>query len=336
MNEESRRRLIDYCLGLMEGMPRYSGMGREEKLAVILPIVDNEYLDLRNDWAMKYVFSHKSLLLMLINDILGTAFSDLEYRPNENLKLRREDKTVIYDVICRTASGEMVAVEVQKTERFDQKDRLVYYAAQLIRSEKRSGSGNYFIAPVYVICIMDYATPHIPETSPEQLLFKYRLREDTTGELYGNQQTICLMELPRCQLATAHLDNPVAEWFHIFKSLTNFALESRDAGGRFAELMDVARVSGLDERQIKQYLTDMISDEERYSIALAGEKRGFEKGITEGVAKGREEGRAEGLEEGREQNRLDTAKKMLALGIAPEVIVKVTGLTLDENGNFKG
>ncbi len=36
MNEESRRRLIDYCLGLMEGMPQYSGMGREEKLAGIL------------------------------------------------------------------------------------------------------------------------------------------------------------------------------------------------------------------------------------------------------------------------------------------------------------
>lgn len=53
MNEESRRRLIDYSLGLMEGMPRYSGMDREERLAVILPIVDNEYLDLRNDWAQK-------------------------------------------------------------------------------------------------------------------------------------------------------------------------------------------------------------------------------------------------------------------------------------------
>lgn len=30
MDEEARRRLIDYCLGLMEGMPRYSGMDEEE------------------------------------------------------------------------------------------------------------------------------------------------------------------------------------------------------------------------------------------------------------------------------------------------------------------
>ena len=70
----------------------------------------------------------------------------------------------------------------------------------------------------------------------------------------------------------------------------------------------------------------MISDEERYNIALAGEKRGFEKGITEGVAKGREEGRAEG----REQNRLDTAKKMLAKGYPVEAVSDITGLSSED------
>lgn len=66
----------------------------------------------------------------------------------------------------------------------------------------------------------------------------------------------------------------------------------------------------------------MISDEERYSIAIAGEKRGFEKGVSEGIAKGREEGR--------EQNRLDTAKKMLADGLPVEKISQYTDISIKD------
>ena len=45
--------------------------------------------------------------------------------------------------------------------------------------------------------------------------------------------------------------------------------------------------------------------------------------------KGREEGRAEGREEGREEERLNTARKMKALGMPIDLISQVTGLSIE-------
>jgi hypothetical protein len=53
-----------------------------------------------------------------------------------------------------------------------------------------------------------------------------------------------------------------------------------------------------------------------------GRKEGVEKGIKKGIEKGRKEGRKEG--------QMKMAKKLLAGGISPEIIVRASGLTLDE------
>ena len=37
----------------------------------------HKYLDLRVDWAFKYVFSKKGILLKLLNDILPPTITDL-------------------------------------------------------------------------------------------------------------------------------------------------------------------------------------------------------------------------------------------------------------------
>ena len=49
----------------------------------------------------------------------------------------------------------------------------------------------------------------------------------------------------------------------------------------------------------------------------------------EGRMEGREEGRAEGRAEGREEERLNTARKMKALGMPNDLISQVTGLSVE-------
>ena len=57
---------------------------------------------------------------------------------------------------------------------------------------------------------------------------------------------------------------------------------------------------------------------------------GREEGISIGLATGREEGISIGLERGAYQNKLETARKLIIRGYAPEEIADVSGLSLSQ------
>ena len=71
---------------IMETFEDYDVQEQEE-----VPVV-GKYLDLRVDWAFKYVFSKKEILLKLLNDILPPTITDLEYLPNEIPVMSAKDK----------------------------------------------------------------------------------------------------------------------------------------------------------------------------------------------------------------------------------------------------
>ena len=58
------------------------------------------------------------------------------------------------------------------------------------------------------------------------------------------------------------------------------------------------------------------------------------EGIAEGRAEGIAEGRAEGFEEGMEKAQYNMAKKMKADNVPYEIIVKYTGLSVEEIENI--
>ena len=52
-------------------------------------------------------------------------------------------------------------------------------------------------------------------------------------------------------------------------------------------------------------------------------------GYEEGLHTGREEGISIGLERGAYENKLETAKKLLSMGLSPEQVAQGTGLPLE-------
>ena len=71
------------------------------------------------------------------------------------------------------------------------------------------------------------------------------------------------------------------------------------------------------------YATDMaVLKEEAYEDGLfVGLATGREEGISIGLATGREEGAY--------QNKLETARRLLAMGLEPEQVAQGTGLSLE-------
>ena len=316
--EEQYLKRYRHCRRLIENDGRFVGMTDEEKDAYAQRLATPEYLDLTCDWAFKYLFqNHPELLVRLLNDILQEDIMSVEFRNTELTEISPQDKRILFDLLCRTPGG-TILVEMQKASRFDQRDRLLFYGSRLVTRQVKRGDEEYVLAPVKVICIMNYEDEH-PNSPEGKILYHYRLREIETAEPFGDRMSFYLLELPRIMRYTDEYDSPVAAWCRIFRNFAIFAKSRSEKDAEFERLERAMRVSGLDDQEIDNYFSDMMTEKEMHPYIKGAEQQGYRKGFKAGV----EQGTAEGVEKGIEK----VAKSMLSLGIPVEQIGIATGLS---------
>ena len=320
--EEQYLKRYRHCCRLIENDVRFVGMTDEEKDAYAQRLATPEYLDLTCDWAFKYLFqSHPDLLVRLLNDILQEDIMSVEFRNTELTEMSSQDKRIFFDLLCRTPGG-TILVEMQKASRFDQRDRLLFYGSRLVTRQVKRGDEEYVLAPVKVICIMNYEDEH-PNSPEGKILYHYRLREIETAEPFGDRMSFYLLELPRIMRYTDEYDSPVAGWCRIFRNFAIFAKSRSEKDAEFVRLERAMRVSGLDDQEIDNYFSDMMTEKEMRPYIKGAEQQGYRKGFKAGV----EQGTAEGVEKGIEKGIEKVAKSMLSLGIPVEQIGIATGLS---------
>lgn len=320
--EELFRRRYSLCRELMEERDRFRNLSEMEKDAIAQRLSQSQYLDLTSDWAFKHLFyNHKDLLIMLLNDILEEKIVDVEFRNSELTKMFERDKSVVFDLRCHTDSGEEMIVEMQKTYRKDQRDRLFYYGASMIRSQLESGVRNFRLNPVKIICIMNYEEPH-SLVCDDKIIFQYRPMEVETGEPYGEQLSIYFFELPRVMRLTGNFESPVAGWCGIFRNITNFVELRKGNYGQFQRVVEAMAVRSLSEVDIREYFNDMMTLEDMEPYIEGGHELGYRKGLSEGLKKG--------LEQGREEGRMTLARALVKAGFPVDAIVSAAGLSPSE------
>ena len=316
--EEQYLKRYRHCCRLIENDGRFVGMTDEEKDAYAQRLATPEYLDLTCDWAFKYLFqNHPELLVRLLNDILQEDIISVEFRNTELTEISPQDKRILFDLLCRTPGG-TILVEMQRTSRFDQRDRLLFYGSRLVTRQVKRGDEEYVLTPVKVICIMNYEDDH-PDSPEDKILYHYSLREVETAEPFGDRMSFYLLELPRIMRYTDEYDSPVAAWCRIFRNFAIFAKSRSEKDAEFVRLERAMRVSGLDDQEIDNYFSDMMTEKEMRPYIKGAEQQGYRKGFKAGV----EQGTAEGVEKGIEK----VAKSMLSLGIPVEQIGIATGLS---------
>lgn len=144
--EEQYLKRYRHCRRLIENDGRFVGMTDEEKDAYAQRLATPEYLDLTCDWAFKYLFqNHPELLVRLLNDILQEDIMSVEFRNTELTEISPQDKRILFDLLCRTPGG-TILVEMQRTSRFDQRDRLLFYGSRLVTRQVKRGDEEYVLA----------------------------------------------------------------------------------------------------------------------------------------------------------------------------------------------
>ena len=61
----------------------------------------------------------------------------------------------------------------------------------------------------------------------------------------------------------------------------------------------------------------------------AGREDGLQVGLQQGLQQGLQRGIEQGLEQGAHQNKLETARNLLAEGVASQIVARCTGLPME-------
>ncbi len=312
---------------------RFRVLSQEEKEDLIIRIATSTYIDLLSDWAFKHVFGHDERnLMLLLNDILPEEIVHIDYDPNEIDLWKGDDKKVIMDVLCHTADGRKIIVEMQRADKEFLRNRLLYYGASMIHTQLHKGDSYGDLMPVYVICFMNFKLQH----DTDKLIYTYQLRE-TTGDGYTRKSllNLHLCELPRFAGEPGKAATPIEVWFDILQNMSNFASRPERYGSKYDAIFESSLQSPIPDQDKLQYFRSMfdndvrsyLTDEDRQEIAQEYYAKGAQAGFEKGVEKGVEQGIGQGIQQGIQQGIEQVALKMKAERIPDATIAAVTGLS---------
>ena len=129
------------------------------------------------DYGFKFLFGReveKELLIDFLNDLLvgEHVITDIQFLNNEQQPEVKTERGLIYDIYCRTNTGEHIIVEMQNREQPYFKDRALFYLSRAITQQARKGIWNFQLDAVYGVFFMNFVMDKdIPLKSERMLSF---------------------------------------------------------------------------------------------------------------------------------------------------------------------
>ncbi|GHT95793.1 hypothetical protein FACS1894141_5040 [Spirochaetia bacterium] len=244
-------------------------------------------------------------------------------------RLWKRDKQGVLDIKVNTHSGKVVQIEVQVRQFPPMRSRIVYYLSKMLIEQMKAGYDYQKLQQTISVVICD----HVLLKDETNYLNTYELRNVKSGNCFTDLLKVIILELPK--VPKEDDGTAVWPWMQFFKCRTvkevdMLATKHPEVSGPVAE---IKRLSWSERRR-------KIADEkerirrDNFAMMEYAKERGMAEGKAEGLAKGKAagmaEGKAAGLAEGEAKNRIETARKMKALGLSMGAITEVTGLGPEE------
>ena len=280
------------------------------------PIIGRYARIIMDDW-FKRTFGtepNKGLLIMLLKElILEHDIKDLTYVQQEHINPFPGKKDALIDVECVDTDGTRFIVEMQVArQRFFYERSLFYSTFGIQQQVEKSSSMDYGFPPVYFVGFMDFSL----HEGSDRVLYQYSLRENETGEEMTRSLQFVFLELTNCRKALTPeatlLDN-FCYALHNMEHLTDRPEELKEE--IFKRLFKTAEIATFTPEERIKYENDMTTERDIQNyISYAREK---------------------GLEEGMEKGLLEAARNMLAEGFSIDLVVKCTGLSIEQVKELK-
>ena len=241
---------------------------------------------------------------------------DLKYLDKEKIGLSDGDRSLIYDILCKTDSDEYIIVEMQNKSQPFFKNRAIYYMSRsIVEQGERGSEWEYDIKAVYLVAFLNFKLGDISQ----EFRTDVALMDMKTLKPFSDKERMIFLQLPYFTKDLDDCTDIFEKLIYVLKHmeiLQRMPFLAQDAV--FKRLSEIAEVAALSKEERRQY--DESLRHYRDTIAVMHGQ------YLEGESKGRAEGRAEG----RDERTLEIARKLKADGMPVEQITKYTGLTAEE------
>lgn len=264
------------------------------------------FINPRTDWAFKRIFGSedtKECLITFLNGLFvgELVIKDVTFAKTEQIPQRPDERGVIFDVYCITDDGKRIIVEMQKKEQTYFVDRALFYTARAIVNQGKRGGWDYHLAPVYTVCFMDFVTdnPVLTEFRTDFVLMDLQTHQQVSDNV-----RIVYLQLPLFDKHTEEECKDIFDcWIYIIKNMNMFEqMPFRDKYPVFRKLAQIGDLRKLSEEERAQYDEDIKNMRDLYAT------HEFEI----------------------HKEKINTAKRLLDMGLTPEQVAQGTELPLAE------
>jgi len=285
----------------------------------------SRYLNPYTDFGFKKLFgeeANKDLLMDFLNQLLPPhhQIANLHFKNVENLPHLSIERKAIFDIYCKSVTGEDFIVEMQKAKLNFFKDRALFYSTFPIRDQAKKGEWDFKLTPIYYVAILDFK--YDEQEEKQKLLREVALR-DQHGCLFYDKLHLIFIQMPLFNKQSHELHSHFDNWLYFLKNLDTFdhipAILKEPV---FEKAFLTLEEANLTKEQLEQYQKSLLTYWELKGVV--------DTARDEGEAKGRLEGKLEGRLEGRWEEKREVAMKLKQKKLPIEMIIEITGLDRDE------
>ncbi len=277
----------------------------------------DELLDIRYDSVFKAVFARdtpasRGALSALVSALIGQTISVDAITANEPPADHSHDRSIRFDIACKTETGELINIEMSLFPNIDELNRLEYYAAKLFTGQNIQGKNKTYsqLRAAYQIAILGRKCFF----DDKALVHNFQYYDSVHDVPLNGKTRIITLELRK---AGQVIEKPVSE------------METQEAWAAFFEY--------LTTREKRTKTNEILRREE--GIAMAGktlititqEEREYARSITRLKNElDYQSGMINARREGERKKAAEIARSLKVLKISPDVIAQSTGLTPEE------
>ena len=303
--------------------------------------IDNIYINLLTDFGFKKLFcsdrNGAERLLALLRTYLPDKMegvTSITFLPTELLGETELHKRVSFDIYGVTNDEKHVIVEMQRGQQTFFDDRIITYNCRVISQNVKRGDMEYNIPMTISFSIMDYLPTWF---SGSDDFFHIVQLKDEKNKIFSEKTFFCFLELSKFavsktgQLKDMDFPDSRRKWAYVLKNMGQMEEQDiRQEDEIFRSMFEDGRYSKLTTMEKKEYKKSVLE----YADVQDAIRCAKENSLKEGIEKGREEGREQGMQQGMQQGEANAkrllARNMLAEGLGPDIVARISGLTEEE------
>ncbi len=285
------------------------------------------------DIGFKRIFGQefsKPLLLDFLNNLLvgERKIENITFLDKEMPRDIEGERSIIYDVLCETETGEKIIVEMQNQRQPFFKQRSIFYASEAISRQARKGrEWRFDIKAVYLIAFLNFTLEDIGTTFRTDVA----LLDIRTKEVFSDKIRLIYLQLPYFNKEADECENDFERWIYVLKNMETInRLPWTAKSAVFKRLEEIAEVRALTKEEQMQYDHALKVYRDNYNTFQGAIEEGMKEGREKGLKEGREKGIKEGREKGRADKTKEVAQNMKKMGMSIEQIAQACGISVEE------